>query len=152
MSGAGRDLRRFNYVCKVFTVHFNLLHPGYFCHLLVFFKINFFEKFFQEYFQCQIVLIQIRPDCLSTVCQSYQQTTLGNKELTNMGTHILQEILSLNPHIVFTLNSWKIKTKSVDPDHIPPATSTLVACSISNLIMEHALTWVKVQNFQNPEL
>ena len=29
-----------------------------------FFKINFLRKFFQEYHQCQIVLIQIRPDIL----------------------------------------------------------------------------------------
>ena len=52
-----------------------------------FFKINFFEKFFQEYDQCQTVWIQIRSDILSdliwvqTVCESYQQTTLGDKKL-----------------------------------------------------------------------
>ena len=45
---------------------FNLLPPGkffmLFCHLLIFFKINFFEEFFQEYHQCQTVWIQTRPD------------------------------------------------------------------------------------------
>ena len=49
---------------------------------------NFFEKFFQEYHQCQIVWIQIRPDVLSgliwvqNVCKGYLQRTLGDKGLT----------------------------------------------------------------------
>ena len=30
------------------------------CHLLTFFTINFFKKFFQEHYQCRIVWIQIR--------------------------------------------------------------------------------------------
>ena len=52
-----------------------------------FFRINFSEKFFQEYDQSQTVWIKIRPDVLSgliwvqTVFKSYQQTTLGDKEL-----------------------------------------------------------------------
>ena len=63
-------------------------HP--FCLLssvvVFFFKINFFEKFFQEYNKCQTVWIQIRPGILlgliwvQTVCKSYQQTTLVGKE------------------------------------------------------------------------
>ena len=58
-----------------------------FCLLLIFFKINFFEKFFQQYHQCQTDWIPIRPDILSgliwgqTVCKGYQQTTLVGKEL-----------------------------------------------------------------------
>ena len=50
-----------------------------------FFQINFFEKFFQDYPQCQIVWIQIRPHFLSgpiwvhTVCKGYQQRTLGGR-------------------------------------------------------------------------
>ena len=48
------------------------------------------EKIFQQYIvpsECQTVWIQIRPHILSvmifvqTVCKSYQQTTLVNKEL-----------------------------------------------------------------------
>ena len=48
----------------------------FFCRLLIFFKMNFFEKFFQEYHQCQTAWIQIRPDILSgliwvqTVCNN----------------------------------------------------------------------------------
>ena len=58
-----------------------------FCCLLIFFKMKFFEKFFQEYHQCQIVSIQIRLYLLlvliwvQTVCKSYQHMTLGDKEL-----------------------------------------------------------------------
>ena len=65
-----------------------LLPPGkffmFFCHMLNFFKISFFENFFQ----CQTDWIQIRPDILSgliwvqSVCIGYQQMTPeGNKEL-----------------------------------------------------------------------
>ena len=36
-----------------------------FCRLVIFLKIIFFEKFFQEYHQCQTVWIQIRPGILS---------------------------------------------------------------------------------------
>ena len=36
----------------------------FFCCLLIFFKSNFFEKFFQEYDQCRTVWVQIRPDIL----------------------------------------------------------------------------------------
>ena len=53
-----------------------------FCRLIIFFKINFFEKIFQEYLQCQPIWLQIRPDILSgliwvqTVSKDYQQTTI----------------------------------------------------------------------------
>ena len=59
-----------------------------FCRLLIFFKINIFEKFFQEYHLCQTVWVQNRPDILSgliwvlTVCKGYQQTKLVSKDLT----------------------------------------------------------------------
>ena len=65
----------------------NIRTPIFFacyCRLLIFFKINFFKKFFQGYYQCQTVWIQIRTDILSvmsvliwvqTVCKGYQQTT-----------------------------------------------------------------------------
>ena len=55
------------------------------CRLLIFFKNQFFEKFFQEYHLCQTVWNQIRPDILSgliwvqTVCKGYQQMTLVGK-------------------------------------------------------------------------
>ena len=59
-----------------------------FCRLLIFFKINFFEKFFQEYNQSvKTVWIQIRLDILSgliwiqTVYKGYQKMTLVDKEL-----------------------------------------------------------------------
>ena len=74
----------------------NSLPPGkffvLFCHLLIFFKNNFFQNFFQENIvpsEYQIVWFQIRPDILlgliwvKTVCKSYQQTKQGNKELTH---------------------------------------------------------------------
>ena len=64
------------------------------CRLLIFFKINFFEKFFQLS-GCQTVWIQIRTDDLSvliyvqTVCKSYQQTALVDKELNeSMGLNM----------------------------------------------------------------
>ena len=55
-----------------------------FCRLLIFFKINFFEKFFQEHLYVTRVSnfwIQIRPNILAgliwvqAVCKGYQQTT-----------------------------------------------------------------------------
>ena len=48
----------------------------------VFLKINFFEKLFQEYYQSVNVLSGLI--WLQTVCKSYQQTTLGDKELEYM--------------------------------------------------------------------
>ena len=61
-----------------------------FCCLLIFLKINFFEKFFSGIIrsELQTVWILIRPDILlgliwvQTVCKSYQKTTLGGKELS----------------------------------------------------------------------
>ena len=55
---------------------------------LIVFRINFFEKLFQEnhwMMECQTIWIQIRPDilsgliCVKTVCKGYQQTTLVDK-------------------------------------------------------------------------
>ena len=52
------------------------------------FKINFFERFFQEYHQCETVWTQIWLNVVlgliwgQTVCKGYMHTTLGGKELT----------------------------------------------------------------------
>ena len=60
-----------------------------FCCLLIYFKINFFEKFFQDYHQCQTVWIQIRPDIMSgliwiqTICKGYHQMTQTGNELSH---------------------------------------------------------------------
>ena len=55
---------------------------------MIFFQNQLFRKILSEIpFLCQTVWIQIRPDILSgliwvqTVCKSYQQTTLVDKEL-----------------------------------------------------------------------
>ena len=65
-----------------------------FCCLLIFFKINFFEKFFQEYDQNQTVWILIRPDVLSgriwvqPVCKGYQQMIkIGQSQASNGPAH-----------------------------------------------------------------
>ena len=56
------------------------------CLLIFFSKSTFFEKFFQEYHQCQTVWTQIKPDILlsqiwvQNVCKGHQQTTLVGKE------------------------------------------------------------------------
>ena len=99
-------LRKFNFYVAICTRKvFNSLPPGkffmLFCCLLIFFKFNFFEKNFQEYHQSvKHIWIPIRTDILSglfwaqSVCNSYQQTTLGGKELTKSSqtakTHIEQ--------------------------------------------------------------
>ena len=64
----------------------------FFCRLLIFFKINFFKKFFQEYNQrFQTVWIQIKPDDLlglnwiQTVCKDYQQTTVNKTTICLLG-------------------------------------------------------------------
>ena len=70
----------------------NSLHAGkffkIFVRLLIFFEINFFEKFLQELpLECQTVWIQNRPDVLSgliwvqTVCEGNQQPKLVGKDL-----------------------------------------------------------------------
>ena len=66
---------------------FNLLPLRIFRNILS--SADFFEKILSGIpFECQTDLIQIRPDILSgliyvqTVCKSYQQTTLGDKEFT----------------------------------------------------------------------
>ena len=53
-----------------------------FGRLLIFFKINFFEKFLQEYHLSvkQIGSILSGLIWVQTVCKSYQQMTLGDKE------------------------------------------------------------------------
>ena len=43
-----------------------------FCHLLIFFKTNFYKKLFQEHSECQMVWIQI---WVQTIGKGYQQTT-----------------------------------------------------------------------------
>ena len=57
-----------------------------FCRLLIFFKIYFLKKFFQEYH----LSVRLDPDqarhfsaliWVQTVCKSYQQSTLGDKGL-----------------------------------------------------------------------
>ena len=54
-------------------------------------RINFLEKYFQEYHQSQTVWIQIRPKILSgliwvqTVCKSFQQMTLKNEITPRLG-------------------------------------------------------------------
>ena len=69
--------------------------------LLIFFKINFFRKSFKNMIRVSTVWIQIRPDILSgltwiqTVCNNYQQTTLGDIVLILMPftDQFFQEIL-----------------------------------------------------------
>ena len=68
----------------------NSLHAGkifmIICRLLNFFKINFFEKFFQEYHQSvnQFESIVSGLIWVQTVCKGYQQMTLAGKEfITN---------------------------------------------------------------------
>ena len=57
----------------------------------IFFKINFFKIFFQEYHQCRTIWIKIRPDDLSGLiwaqpdCKSYQQMIPAGKRVkTNL--------------------------------------------------------------------
>ena len=57
-----------------------------FCHLLIFFKIDTFEKFLQEYQQYQTVSNSLDPDeplCFGNqrVCKGYQQTESVGKNL-----------------------------------------------------------------------
>ena len=59
------------------------------CHLLIFFKIDIYEKKNSRVpSECKTIWIQIWLDVLSvlilvqSVCKSYQQTILGGKELT----------------------------------------------------------------------
>ena len=72
--------------------------------LLIFFKINFFEKISEIPSECQTDWIQIRPDVLSgliwvqAVCQSYQQTTLGDKELMFMNPGYKGTTLYFSPY------------------------------------------------------
>ena len=79
----------------------NSLHAEQFLVVCFFFKINIFEKFFQEYIQIvKTVWIQIRPDFLSgliwvqIVCKDSKQTTLVGKRLSvNFWYKLLRRIL-----------------------------------------------------------
>ena len=84
---------------------FNSLPPGnlfpLFCRLLIFFKINFFEKFFQEYDQSLKQFGSSLSGLISaqTVCKSYQQATLGGKEL-------MQDFIHLNVEGILVWLIW----------------------------------------------
>ena len=74
-----------------------------FCHLLIFFQNQLLLKFISGIpSECQTDLIQIRPDLLSgliwvqTVRKSYQQTTLGDKELICFNKRIKHSFLYIN--------------------------------------------------------
>ena len=79
-----------------FGLHFNSMPTGVIFHAFMlsadFFQINFSFKILSGIpSECQIVLIQIRPDILlgliwvQTVCKCYQQMTLvAGKELINL--------------------------------------------------------------------
>ena len=55
-----------------------------FGHLLIFFKINAFKSFFQEYHQgASLGSDQARPSVGPDVCKVYQQTAISGKALTN---------------------------------------------------------------------
>ena len=58
-----------------------LLH--FFLSSANFFQINFFKKFFQEYNQCQNIMVSDQI-WVQTFCKSYQQTTLVGRELINI--------------------------------------------------------------------
>ena len=70
----------------IHTFHINSLPSGKFfmpfCCLLIFFKITFFEKVFQEY-HLSVKQIESKSGLIwvQSVCKSYQQTTQGDKEL-----------------------------------------------------------------------
>ena len=57
------------------------------CCLQIFFKVTFFNIFFQEYHQCQPAWTQIFPDILlgliwvQTGCKDYEETTLSGSQL-----------------------------------------------------------------------
>ena len=74
--------------CLSLYIHGNSLPLGIFLSSADFFQSQLFGKNLSRIpSECQIVRIQSRPDFLSgliwvkTVCKSYQQTTLGDKEL-----------------------------------------------------------------------
>ena len=78
----------------------------FFCHLLIFFKINFFRKIISEILsECQTDWTQIRPDIISgliwvqTVCKRYQQMILGDKELKYNIYIIIENVQSKKMHV-----------------------------------------------------
>ena len=82
---------------------------GFFCRLQIFFKINFFEKLFQEYHQCQTAWIQIRPNILLGLI--WVQTlvilhTCKCSYLVRLGKNILAQTFNYIP----TLRAQTVKT------------------------------------------
>ena len=61
------------FYCSGIVIFYFLENFSFSCHLLIFFKINFFEKFFQEYHQS---------DLDQSVCKGYEQTSLVGNVLT----------------------------------------------------------------------
>ena len=91
-----------------------------FCRLLIFFKINFFRKIFQEYHKCQTVWTLIRPRRIAsliwvqTVCKGYQQKTMVDKELNSKSCRqngTVQIRMS-------TLHAWPLKKKMTQYDKL----------------------------------
>ena len=106
--------RRFQH-CRLITRLFALcviLHV--FCQMLIFFKIHFFEKLFQEYHRSvKQVALRSGPTycrglaCVQNVCKIYQQITLGTS--TNTQTKIMHTIVI---HMI-TLFCVKMKTNII---------------------------------------
>ena len=86
-----------------------------FCRLLIFFKINYFEKKFQEY----------HPSILSgliwvqTVCKGYQQTTLSRQgvEMQKYLYPVFNQISTMGTYHFFEIKKPNFEN-SVDPDQI----------------------------------
>ena len=71
-----------------------------FCHLLIFFKINFFQKLFVGIrLECQTFWIHISAFCYRTVCKSYQWMKLAGKELKKGGGVITYIPITININI-----------------------------------------------------
>ena len=57
------------------TVHYSLILDACWLYADLLFTINFFQKFFQEYHQCQKLESRLGPISAQIVCKEYRQIT-----------------------------------------------------------------------------
>ena len=104
-----------------------LLFSCFLLSAVLFSKSTFFEKIFQEYHQSvmQAVWSPIRPNVMSglilfqTVCKSYQQTTLVDKELMNCNKINIQNFKKFINKYIWVLKVKWDKTSFIQHSTIP---------------------------------
>ena len=122
-------------------VTFNSLPPEklfiLFCRLLFFFKINFFEKFFQEYY---LRVKQIGSRSGPTFCQAWSGSNLFAKVISRQHSEVKHSELP-KIHLVSFSSSWE----DWENQHTCPPKNDLSSLTHSLLAANFVVCWVPLQ-------